>query len=359
MATYSLISNGDSGLSVRTTLNQLLDDANNGVLTSGSSGTSGNSGSSGTSGNSGSSGTSGAAGANGSSGTSGSIGATGAAGSSGTSGTSGPAGATGATGPSGGGSTASVVNVGTASDQPTKYRVWSGNVAQPGSGVNNGYWIHLAAGAISSNSGQTEIVMYDEGRAYIGNTTVYVGDNSSNIGSYTQVLGRGHNNNNNPGNFLCGYASVIQSGPRECFIFSNNGVIPNTIGHAYGEMTALFGFSISAKMRGALNIPKLHIQQLPGLTNTGSSGTASGYGFKSDTDFYTNYKSFDNTNPSGATFGSVYCDENGYMKIAGKGGVPMVNYAGLSFSDDSSAAAAGVPLGGFYHTAGVVKVRTS
>jgi hypothetical protein len=77
MSTYSLINNGDTGLSVRTTLNSLLTDINTGAV--GSAGTSGVSGSSGTSGVSGSSGTSGA---NGSSGTSGQ------AGSSGTSGTS-------------------------------------------------------------------------------------------------------------------------------------------------------------------------------------------------------------------------------------------------------------------------------
>jgi hypothetical protein len=114
--TYPLINNGDSGLTVRTTLNDLLQDANDGVLNgssgssgvSGSSGTSGVSGSSGTSGVSGSSGTSGVDGSSGTSGVDGSSGTSGVDGSSGTSGvdgssgTSGVNGATGATGPGGG-----------------------------------------------------------------------------------------------------------------------------------------------------------------------------------------------------------------------------------------------------------------
>lgn len=48
---YSLINNGDSGLSVRTTINSLLTDANDGVFI-GATGVSGSSGSSGTSGTS-------------------------------------------------------------------------------------------------------------------------------------------------------------------------------------------------------------------------------------------------------------------------------------------------------------------
>lgn len=57
MPTYTLIQNGDTGLSVRTTLNSLINDYNVGALngTSGTSGTSGSSGTAGTSGNSGSS----------------------------------------------------------------------------------------------------------------------------------------------------------------------------------------------------------------------------------------------------------------------------------------------------------------
>ena len=54
--TYSLINDGDSGLSVRMTLNELLSDINDGNL-SGTSGSSGSSGSSGIDGTSGTSGT--------------------------------------------------------------------------------------------------------------------------------------------------------------------------------------------------------------------------------------------------------------------------------------------------------------
>ena len=35
----------------------------------------------------------------------------------------------------------------------------------------------------------------------------------------------------------------------------------------------------------------------------------------------------------------------------------LINYAGLDFADDTAAAAGGVPLGGIYHTTGVLKIR--
>ena len=102
---YTLIQNGDSGGSVRTTINDLLTDINNGSFgTSGSSGTSGQAGSSGTSGQAGSSGTSGQAGSSGTSGQ---------AGSSGTSGTSGANGLD--------GSTVLSIGTGTQSIQTTDY----------------------------------------------------------------------------------------------------------------------------------------------------------------------------------------------------------------------------------------------
>lgn len=103
MPTYSLINNGDSGLSVRTTLNDLLGDINNGVYIgpTGADGTSGVSGTSGTSGTSGVNGSSGASGTNGTSGTSGVNGTSGTSGNSGTSGTAGTSGTSGNTGTSG------------------------------------------------------------------------------------------------------------------------------------------------------------------------------------------------------------------------------------------------------------------
>lgn len=101
MSTYSLINNGDSGLSVRNTLNSLITDINNGIGISGSSGTSGIAGSSGTSGVSGSSGTSGQAGISGSSGTSGQAGTSGSSGTSGETGISGSSGTSGQAGTSG------------------------------------------------------------------------------------------------------------------------------------------------------------------------------------------------------------------------------------------------------------------
>ena len=102
MPTYSLINNGDTGLVVRTTLNDLLGDINNGVYIgpTGADGTSGVSGTSGTSGTSGVDGSSGASGTNGTSGTSGVNGTSGTSGNSGTSGTSGTSGNTGTSGTS-------------------------------------------------------------------------------------------------------------------------------------------------------------------------------------------------------------------------------------------------------------------
>jgi hypothetical protein len=59
MPTYSLINNGDSGLSVRTNLNEIIGDINSGVIgATGPAGTSGTSGAAGTSGTSGVSGSS-------------------------------------------------------------------------------------------------------------------------------------------------------------------------------------------------------------------------------------------------------------------------------------------------------------
>jgi hypothetical protein len=100
--TYSLINNGDSGLDVRTILNSVLTDINDGVIGSaGSSGSSGVSGSSGSSGVSGSSGTSGIDGTSGTSGESGSSGTSGIDGTSGTSGIDGTSGTSGQDGTSG------------------------------------------------------------------------------------------------------------------------------------------------------------------------------------------------------------------------------------------------------------------
>jgi len=61
---YTLINNGDSGLTARNTINDILTDANNGLFTgaTGAAGTSGSSGSSGTNGSAGTSGVNGTSG---------------------------------------------------------------------------------------------------------------------------------------------------------------------------------------------------------------------------------------------------------------------------------------------------------
>jgi hypothetical protein len=112
MATYSLIQNGESGLNVRTTLNSLLDDINNGVYIGptgptgpegpiGETGETGETGATGPQGEQGIQGEAGATGPQGEIGPEGPIGATGPQGEQGIQGEVGPIGPEGATGPQG------------------------------------------------------------------------------------------------------------------------------------------------------------------------------------------------------------------------------------------------------------------
>ena len=111
-------------------------------------------------------------------------------------------------------------------------------------------------------------------------------------------------------------------------------------------------------MRGALNITKLNMQELPGQFSwdTGTNSYQPVYGYANDAAFYANYVGRNATTPSGATAGSIYSQPGGNLMIAGATGYNYVNPA-LDYANDSAAASAGVAIGQLYHSSGAVKVR--
>jgi hypothetical protein len=221
MSTYSLINNGDTGLSVRATLNSLLTDINNGVGL-GSSGTSGVAGSSGTSGANGSSGTSGTDGINGSSGTSGigingSSGTSGADGTSGSSGTSGEAGISGSSGTSGAdgtsGSSGTSGQAGLSGSSGTSgIGLESGN--QPSSIRSNASLTALpatASGTASISIGNGSITTDDRGIAIGENARAILAGSLATRGSIAIGRNSTSGGGNNPG-LAIGVESVTQQG---------------------------------------------------------------------------------------------------------------------------------------------------
>ena len=337
--------------------------------TSGTSGTSGLTGTSGTSGVNGTSGTSGTSGRNGFAGLNGSNGSSGTDGSSGTSGLDGTSGTSGIDGTQNllmdnpktsvgtvlpGGLYAGVVNLspnGAAIYQPDGVQN-SFAIGYFGACFNNaiylGHYGQAADNAVVighnsfSDSGDTSII--GNGNACYANsegTIVYgtgneigefvVGEGSRNnvlLGSFNSVFGNRHillggggSTLSGDDNILAGFYSLINGikniliGPGDA-----NGNEGSTI---TGNQNTLFGFRSNITADEAISIGNFNTVTANGAAAIGNNLTAA------TEDTLTIHK------------------------------LQMVDYATLDYIDDIAAAAAGIPLGGVYHTSGILKIRIS
>jgi hypothetical protein len=191
------------------------------------------------------------------------------------------------------------------------------------------------------------------------NGKVWLGDASTFNGDYSVLLGRGVTNNGTDGNVLIGFGANAGGGSvRDSFAVGQSNLNGSVINAQYQDFTAVMGFQILAKMRGALNTHTIHLDRIPGQFswNGISNSFAPVGGYANDQDFYSNYVGRDATTPSGATAGSLYTQPGGNVMIAGSVGYNYVDPA-LDYADDAAAATGGVVIGQLYHNSGAVRVR--
>lgn len=321
--------------------------------TSGTSGTSGLTGTSGTSGINGTMGTSGTSGRNGFAGLNGSNGSSGTDGTSGTSGTSGIDGTSGTSGLDG--SQNLYINLPQAitttnPDYVTDYGALADNVINIGAPSRK---VYMPQGVIDAIAFGTYAACFSEsiylgkyGQAApgsiviginafsadynqmnnnaIGNRTgVYVGGNNNIFGSDDTVYGNdeGSGNNNVIGNNVTiggQYINVMGSG------LSVGGKYVNVIGsnQAIGDYTNAIGFENQAIGVGAIAIGRQNL----------------------------------------ATNGAMIIGQNITNSTPNTLGINLLQSSDTvakDFADDAAAAAGNIPVGGFYHTNGTVKIRIS
>lgn len=344
-----------------------------GTGTSGTSGTSGLTGSSGTSGTSGVNGTSGTSGRNGynglngSNGTSGTSGVDGQAGTSGTSGTSGIDGAPG---------TQNLIidnpnaSIGTQLPNGTYYGVI--NLMPPGAGIfqpdNAQNSIALGYYAACFNDA---IYIGHYGQA-VPNSVV-VGHNSYANGSDTSIIG---NNNqgysqNSPGSIIYGTGNTLaDSGENTGAVYN---VILGSNNEVYGNRHILIGGG-GTTLAGDDNIQIGYFSGVYGVKNIviGPGDAVGNFGnvVTGDTNAVLGFRNTVNTDNGVAVgqFNTVTADGaaaigNGLTAATEDTltvhKLQLVDWATTNFTDDIAAAAAGIPLGGVYHTNGILKIRIS
>ena len=346
-----------------------------GTGTSGTSGTSGLTGSSGTSGINGTMGTSGTsgrngyAGLNGSAGTSGTSGIDGAVGTSGVNGTSGTSGIDGAPG------TQNLII-----DNPNT----SVGTILPG-GVYSGV-VNLSpngAGVYQPDNATNSFAMGYYGACfndaiYIGhygqatNNSVVVGHNSFSDASQTSIIGNGNScYANSDGSVI--YGTDNQVGEFVTGEGSNNNVLIGSFNSIYGNRHILLGGGGST-LAGNDNILAGYFSLINGIKNiligpgdaagnegsiiTGDQNTL--FGFRSAITANKAISIGNNNNVTAQGAAAIGNNLNAATEdTLTVHKLQMVDYVTLDFIDDVAAATAGIPLGGVYHTAGILKIRIS
>jgi hypothetical protein len=341
--------------------------------TSGTSGTSGLTGTSGTSGVNGTSGTAGTSGRNGYAGLNGSNGSSGTSGIDGTSGTSGTSGLAGTSGTSGidvtqnliidndkqsvgtllpGGTYAGVVNL-----MPNGAGVYQPDNAQNSFAM--GYYAACMNDAI-----------------YIGHygqatdNSVVIGHNSFSDADATSIIGNSNSCYANSNGSVI-YGTNNQVGEFQTGEGSNYNVLIGSDNSIYGNRHILIGGGGST-LAGNDNIMLAYFSIINGIKNiligpgdangnegstiTGDQNTLFGFRSVITANEAVSIGNFNTVTANGAAaIGNNITAETEDTLTVHK--LQLLDYATTNYVDDTTAAIGGIPLGGVYHTAGILKIR--